>query len=157
MDLLIISSLEESKRKHLFSITVLLVTDRLYSIAVFLVPDRDIAQERVAVFCDGGPISKSGHFLWYVFSTKWHYSPCGISIWKTGIGTRVFSPISSILHCPCQCTITPYSYPSIGHLCCELSSASSNKKETIQAVPCLGRTILKFYSRKEFSIRYVLG
>ena len=80
MEVLIISSLEESKRKPLFSIAVFVVTDRLYSITVFLVHDHDIVQESVAVFCDGGPISKSGHFVWYVYSTKWRCSPCGISV-----------------------------------------------------------------------------
>jgi hypothetical protein len=66
--------------------------------------------------------------------------------------TRVFSPIFRFYTVPVN---TPYQ--SIGHLRYELSSASSNKMETLQAVPCLGRTIPNFYSRKEFSIHYVLG
>ena len=63
---------------------IFLVTDCLYSITVSLVPDCAIAQESVAVFCDGGPISKPGYFLWYVCSTKWHCSPCGMCLekWK---------------------------------------------------------------------------
>lgn len=66
-------------------------------------------------------------------------------------------PISSILHCPCYCNIVRLSHPSIGHLRYGISPAPSNEKETIQAAPCLGRTILNFYSKKEFFIRCVLG
>ena len=53
MDVFITYSLEESERKPLFFIAVFLVTDCLCTITVFLVPDRTIAQESVAVIVTG--------------------------------------------------------------------------------------------------------
>jgi len=85
MGVFITSSLEESKRKPLFSIALFLVTDPLYAITVFLVPDRAVAQESVAVSVTG-PDFETRTFtvvcvfdkvtfqsVWYKCLKKWNW------------------------------------------------------------------------------------